>query len=1263
MAVTAAQAISAYNANKNIAAQVVADTLANLITNIAGLQTLQAAGKMTAISLSGSNLSSAAQAQSIAGLPNFSLASGATLVVTDTAANIILAGNATGLAKATSIVLADTAANLLSSANAGAITKASSIQLTGTSNAVTAAQATTLAGLKGFAMGSGATLVVTDTAANIILAGNATGLAKATSIVLADTAANLLSSANAGAITKAASIQLTGTSNAVTASQATTLAGLKGFVMGSGATLVVTDTAANIILAGNATGLAKATSIVLADTAANLLSSANAVAIAKASSVQLTGKTNVVTAAQATTLAGLKGFAMGSGATLVVTDTAANILLAVNADGVMKATAVQLTGTSNTVNVTQAMNLANLTSVTLGASATLVLADTAVSLLSSANQPAIKMATAIQLIGDNSLTGNEANALAALKGFKLAAGATLLVSDTADKLIFNGGSTPPYRIATSVQLIGTNNILNVAEANSLAGGTVGFSMAADATLVVSDTLPKLLSSLNSVALATATSVELKANLLPVEISDSVTGAQAAVLAALKGFALGSGATLVVTDTAANLLLAGNAAGLAKATSIVLADTVANLSSSANAGAIAKASRIVVADTAANLMSSQSAEVVSKSSSVMLADTAMNLLALSNSAAIKMANSVQLVGANTVTAAQATKLASLKGFTLAPDATLNVTDGAFIQGEPMVSLQPKLDNTVVIARGGEAITNYGKNGTISYADSSAAVYVAIGWYDPKAPISNMGALLSGGDAGRDSIRGFFNAIGSQYNDTLLGNGRSILTGGGGNDYIFGKGTDTAAFWGNKSDYTIDFDAGKGSYIITDTGRGIDGVDSLWGIQYLQFFDQTYELPVSFGQARPPMQTGNYNQPTVQYELNSHLSTGPSYNRPVYTLDNANATFKFDSGSYFKASFDNGGVYANNGIIVGSTSILALSGVRGDANFIDFYSPGTQPIASAATSPTVYEISLPGAVTNNRIKSVCLPDAQSAMFAYQVGELLHLSFYLPGNGLLFDHTISLGAGAIFDNIQSLYNNYFEVDFRAPDKDSNLYISEKALIYQFTTGSNAAVRNIKITSDNQTVMAMSGETITDIGKNGTISFEASKAGVSVELNKNPTLAAVTSGGDAQGDVIKGFVNIIGSQNNDILTGIGSSLLTGGEGNDIFVYGSTSASLVSNYDTVTDFSVSDSLKIGRLISSSDFKTASGKATGDLSSDLANALSAVNFTQNCAAMVTLTGPSSDTRNFAVISNHDQAQVGFVAANDIVVKLETGAITASSFVI
>ena len=71
-------------------------------------------------------------------------------------------------------------------------------------------------------------------------------------------------------------------------------------------------------------------------TAASLLGSSNAAGIAKATAVTLSGTTNTVTAAQATVLAALSGFALAPGATLVVSDTAANLLA--NAAGAAKAT-------------------------------------------------------------------------------------------------------------------------------------------------------------------------------------------------------------------------------------------------------------------------------------------------------------------------------------------------------------------------------------------------------------------------------------------------------------------------------------------------------------------------------------------------------------------------------------------------------------------------------------------------------------------------------------------------------------------------------------------------------------------------------------------------------------------------------------------------------------------------------------------------------------------------------------------------------------
>ena len=104
MAVTAAQAIANYNANHSVAAQVVADTEANLLTSLTGLQTLQSSSKLASVTLTGTTNSAAgAQTTSIAALTGFAVGIGATVVVADTAVNLLLAGNAFGVGQATTV--------------------------------------------------------------------------------------------------------------------------------------------------------------------------------------------------------------------------------------------------------------------------------------------------------------------------------------------------------------------------------------------------------------------------------------------------------------------------------------------------------------------------------------------------------------------------------------------------------------------------------------------------------------------------------------------------------------------------------------------------------------------------------------------------------------------------------------------------------------------------------------------------------------------------------------------------------------------------------------------------------------------------------------------------------------------------------------------------------------------------------------------------------------------------------------------------------
>ncbi|MBL9035860.1 MAG: cadherin domain-containing protein, partial [Rhodospirillaceae bacterium] len=92
------------------------------------------------------------------------------------------------------------------------------------------------------------------------------------------------------------------------------------------------------------------------------------------------------------------------------------------------------------------------------------------------------------------------------------------------------------------------------------------------------------------------------------------------------------------------------------------------------------------------------------------------------------------------------------------------------------------------------------------------------------------LLDGG-AGDDKLAGLAG------DDTLIGGaGDDQLAGGAGNDLLQG-GTDddTAIVSGNRSDYTVSLIGGQ--LVLTDQRPGGDGVDTLDGIESVQFADQT------------------------------------------------------------------------------------------------------------------------------------------------------------------------------------------------------------------------------------------------------------------------------------------------------------------------------------------------------------------------------------------------------------------------------------------
>jgi hypothetical protein len=120
------------------------DTAENLLAEISNLQSLQSTRKLISVTVTGINNNiSSSQAATLGSLTGFNTATGSTLVVSDSASNLLVPTNALGIAKATSV------------------------KLTGTTNSATVAQTMALAALPNFNLASGANLTVSDTAATL----------------------------------------------------------------------------------------------------------------------------------------------------------------------------------------------------------------------------------------------------------------------------------------------------------------------------------------------------------------------------------------------------------------------------------------------------------------------------------------------------------------------------------------------------------------------------------------------------------------------------------------------------------------------------------------------------------------------------------------------------------------------------------------------------------------------------------------------------------------------------------------------------------------------------------------------------------------------------------------------------------------------------------------------------------------------------------------------------------------------------------------
>jgi hypothetical protein len=841
----ALQALPNFNTNGN--ALVVSDTAVNLLTLVGG-NTAPA----SVIVLQANATLTADLAEALATLPNFSTGA-AHIAILDSVAHLLqvtgidslpddwsgelaastitLNGDATvSAAQATELLalggrlvlgghvltVSDTAANLLSAANAAGLALAATITLAAPEANLAAATATALAGFAGFSKG-GNSVTVSDSAANLAFAGNAAGLGLADHIQV--NAVTALSAASAEALIGLTNFQVNvsapvsiadslnhllhlattalvnnndvllatpiGLSDdaVATVAQLAALSALPQYALAghgfrlNGNDLVLMDsgrhlasyipdgvlTPTSIVMAGDATlSAAQAGAIAslgidlggntltVADAPAALLDAANVAGLGLAGVLTLSGDATA-TAAQAVALFGNSRFNTG-GHILTIQDTAAALLELSPAIDTL-ATTLALSG-ADTVDVAALIGLTELGIKFSLAGHALTVADTAAH-LATLNGLETRLASAEVLNASASLNAATAETLAALPNFSVGGGVTVTIVDTVANLTALSGAA--QAIATSEMLSpGSSATLTVAQALGLAtlrgftnaGSTITVTdtishlsapgwEAVATSFVVTDSVARLVAEAGSALLANAALVTL--------LGDSVIDTTAIdTLAGIAHFSRGT-AALVVADApdaiaahAAEILAVASAARIVTSTPVTAAqaETLVGL---ANAGALtfSGSNHLVVADSFVNLANPANADGVALAATVTVTDTAANLVAAAAHDWGSVAPFYVLAGDDTVTGAQAAVLAGLGGHFTAGGHTLVMADTA----SGVTANAPALTALSINARVSD---------TVADVDAHAAGLLAIGAHLLSVTITDVGTVSAAVAAGLHAL---------------------------------------------------------------------------------------------------------------------------------------------------------------------------------------------------------------------------------------------------------------------------------------------------------------------------------------------------------------------------------------------------------------------------------------------------------------------------------------------------------------------------------
>ncbi|MEZ0306602.1 MAG: hypothetical protein ACAH21_01675 [Ramlibacter sp.] len=166
-----------------------------------------------------------------------------------------------------------------------------------------------------------------------------------------------------------------------------------------------------------------------------------------------------------------------------------------------------------------------------------------------------------------------------------------------------------------------------------------------------------------------------------------------------------------------------------------------------------------------------------------------------------------------------------------------------------------DDTLDGGRGPDLLSGDDGTDTARYGSATGAVTVSLA------------TNLATGGAGNDTLSSVENVVGGSYADSIAGNsgvnrlegaagndtidgasGNDTLAGGSGDDSLVGNsGEDRAVFQGNLSDYSVTYESGSATFVLTDGVSSRDGTDRVKSVELFQFADGTRTAE----QIKPPL----------------------------------------------------------------------------------------------------------------------------------------------------------------------------------------------------------------------------------------------------------------------------------------------------------------------------------------------------------------------------------------------------------------------------